>query len=331
MKISSLKSLLTSAYTAKQPVMIWGAPGVGKSSAARQVADELSIEFIDLRLSLLESIDLRGLPVVGKGNKVEWAQPAFLPTKGKGILFLDEIVQASPSMQAAASQLILDRRIGEYTLPEGWVVFGAGNRKSDKSSANVMPRHIANRFVHVNVEVDVGEWVTWALGANVDVRVIAYMKWRPMNLHLFDTQQKGEAFASPRSWEFASKMLGANLPDSLLLESMQGCVGEGCATEFVGFLRVCDKLPSLDAILRSPKEAPLPDDLATTWAVASNLIYAATKENIGKVVTYLSRLVDAGRPEMSVFAQKELGLKQPALCNTRAFIEWSTINAPFIA
>jgi hypothetical protein len=332
MRIPELKKLAAVCFTAMTPLMVWGDPGIGKSSSLKQLADELGIGFIDLRLSLLEQIDLRGLPMPdAKSGSVKWLVPSFLPKSGRGIIMLDEIVQASPSMQAAASQLILDRRIGEYVLPDGWIVIAAGNYKTNRAATNAMPTHIANRFIHAHLVVCVDSWVTWALGADLDPRVIAYIKWRPQHLHRFDPMAKGEAFASPRSWEFVSKILLAGLPPELLKDAIVGCVGEGIGTEFVGFLSVCDRLPSLDAIKASPATAPLPDDLATSWAIASNLIYVATKDNVAKVATYLRRLIDTGRPELSVYAHKELGLKKPELCNTRAYIEWATANAPFIA
>lgn len=330
MKISQMKSVARAAYAARQPIMVWGPPGVGKSSGIHQSADEQSIDFIDLRLGLLESIDLRGLPVT-KGDAVKWVLPSFLPRKGKGIVFLDEFVQASPSIMSAASQLILDRRVGEYVLPDGWVVWAAGNRKSDRASTNSMPTHIANRFVHLYIEVSFEEWVAWALTHDIDIRVIAYLKWRPAMLHQFDPQQKGEAFQTPRSWEFASNMLKQGLDDSVLLDVMNGTVGIGASAEFVGFLKVFDKMPSFDAIVLDPKNAPIPGDAATLYAIATALVNRVTKDSIGKVATYLNRVKDAGRPDFVVFAQKEVALKHPEVTQTRAYIEWVSSTSNLVA
>jgi hypothetical protein len=321
MKLSKIKSTLTKVYGgSKQPVMLWGPPGVAKSSITKEAATELGIECIDLRLSLLEPIDLRGFPVVDKG-KVVWALPSFLPTKGKGILFLDEIVQANPSMQAAASQLILDRRIGDYVLPDGWMVVAAGNRKSDRASTSAMPSHIANRFVHLNVEVSVEEWIAWATKAGIDMRVIAYIKWRGVQmLHHFDPQQKGEAFCSPRSWEFVSKMLQAGIDD---IESLQGCVGEKAGTEFSGFLRIFEKLPSIDNLLLNPMQAELPGDPAVLFALTTTLVHRVDKDNLSNISKFFGRLTDAQRPEFAVIALKEVAAKKPQLTNTRAYTEWA--------
>lgn len=338
MRISEMKQLVKVAYRAdKQPMMFWGEPGVGKSQGIAQAADELRVElkdksfgFIDMRLSHLELTDLHGFPYIVNGT-LKFARPTMLPTKGAGILFLDEFVQASQSMMAGASQLILDRRIGEYELPDGWMVAAAGNRKSHHASVNAMPTHIANRFVHGNIEVSVDEWVAWALKAGVDVRIIAFIKWRPVLLHQFDPQAKGEAFASPRSWAFASNLLGAGIPDALLLETMRGTVGEAAAAELIGFLRVYDKMPSIDAILLNPAQAPLVSDPATLYAVTSALVHRAEKDNLARIVTYFNRIKDSGRPDFAVKALKETALTKPTLTNTRAYIEWASEMAPLTA
>lgn len=339
MKLSAFIAIVVAAYQggSKQPIMAWGPPGVGKSAGAaaaaellKQLLKDKGFGFIDLRLALMEPIDLRGLPNF-KDGKVVWSLPAFLPTSGRGVLFLDELVQASPSMQAAASQLILDRRIGDYVLPEGWMVIAAGNRKSDRASTMAMPTHIANRFVHVTIDVSIDEWVAWALTHNIDMRIIAFLKWRPNLLHHFDPQSKGEAFASPRSWEFASRMLAANLPAGSLLEVMKGCVGEGAAAEVTGFLSVYEKMPSIDTILLNPANAPLPGEPAVLYAVSTALVHRADKDNLGKISKYFDRIKDAQRPEFAVMALKEISLKKPELAKTRPYVEWASAMSTFTA
>jgi hypothetical protein len=342
MKVNEAKQAIVSSYHAKQPLMIWGPPGVGKSSGVKQAAAELGVDLIDLRLPLLEPIDLRGLPsiqteveqhVVGKTKTkrevqvARWSRPSFLPSSGEGILFLDELPQAVPGTQAAASQLILDRRVGEYVLPDGWHVIAAGNRLSDKAATHAMPSHVANRFVHLNVEVDVDAWVQWALGAEVDIRVIAFIKFRRALLHSFDPQAKAMAFPTPRSYEFVSNLLKrGNMPASLLLPMLQGAIGDGAAAELFGFLKVFEKLVDCDSIFLNPNSAAIPlDNPAALYAVTSNLVNRAKPDNMGAVVTYFNRISDAGRPEFSVAAMAELDKldSDGKLKRTRAFIEWA--------
>lgn len=331
MKLSQVRrTLIKSFNTNKQPYMLWGPPGVGKSETGRAVAEAVGGEFIDARLSIMDPSEMRFMMRIDKGA-MKFDRPFFIPAKGKGIVMLDELVQCTPSMQAAASQLILDRRVGEHVLGDGWMVVGAGNKKSHKAATNAMPTHIRNRFVHLNVDVDVNEWIAWALSNNVDMRIIAYIKWRPMKLHEFDPQSNSEAFASPRSMFFASGLLDAEIEGGDLLEVMKGCVGETTGTELTGFLAVFDKMPSIDGILLNPMQSELPGDLAVLHAVTTALTFRADKDNIGRIVKYFDRLKDAQRPEFSGFALKEIALKKPELTKTRAYCEWASAMAPLMA
>ena len=161
------------------PVMLWGAPGVGKSQIVHQVGVDLGIPIIDVRLSQMEPSDLRGIPF-RQGDKVEWAVPSLLPDEDAhgdtGILFLDEINAAAPSVSAAAYQLILDRRLGSYQVPEGWAIFAAGNRQGDRGVTYAMPAPLANRFSHYEVDVNVDDWVAWANRCGIDERLIGFLR-----------------------------------------------------------------------------------------------------------------------------------------------------------
>jgi hypothetical protein len=233
----------------RHAVMIWGPPGVGKSSIVSRVASVTDMAVIDVRLSQLAPTDLRGLPVPADGVS-RWFPPEFLPTGGNGILFLDELNMAAPTMQGVAQQLILDRRVGSYTLPDGWFVWAAGNRKEDRASVFEMPAPLANRFVHVEVEPDLESFRKWAMTPSasgvvpIDERITSFLAFRPQLLHSIDA--KRPAWPSPRSWEMASSLLGAGLP-------IAPAVGEGAASEFDGFCSVYALLPALDAILDAKK------------------------------------------------------------------------------
>lgn len=144
------------------PVMLWGPPGVGKSQIIAGIAERHGAPLIDLRLSQMEPTDLRGIPF-RKGDNVEWSVPAMLPDAERhgpaGILFLDEINAAPPTVSAAAYQLILDRRLGEYAIPEGWAIFAAGNRQGDRGVTYAMPAPLANRFTHYDMEANLDDWI----------------------------------------------------------------------------------------------------------------------------------------------------------------------------
>lgn len=220
-------------------LMIWGPPGVGKSSIVAAVAEREAIGLQDLRLSQLAPTDLRGLPVPENGVS-RWYPPEFLPRSGKGILFLDEINMAPPAMQSVAQQLILDRRVGGYTVPDGWLIWAAGNRKSDRASVYDMPSALGNRFIHLQVEPDIESFRRWAINARIAESILAFLAFRPELLHRIDPQHNN--WPSPRSWTMANALLGAKL-------DIAPAIGEAAAGEYRAFCTVYKDLPDLDAIV----------------------------------------------------------------------------------
>lgn len=290
------------------PVMLWGPPGVGKSQMVAQVAARHQVPVIDIRLSQMEPSDLRGIPFRSEGQ-VEWAVPAMLPDAQRhgpaGILFLDEITSAPPSVSAAAYQLILDRRLGEYRVPEGWAIFAAGNRQGDRGVTYAMPAPLANRFAHFEVETHLDDWVLWAYRNGIDERIIAFLRFRPELLFDFDPAHNPIAFPSPRSWEFAHRALKKfGEAHQLLVETLQACVGPAAGIEAAAFVRNLDKLPDLDAILRR-EMVPVPREIDLQYAVASALVARALRAKVEKkgAEVYGPILEFAGR-----FSQREMGV-----------------------
>ncbi|MDO9065129.1 MAG: AAA family ATPase, partial [Sulfuricella sp.] len=232
MRPAQLSTILDREFLSAQdghhtPVMLWGPPGVGKSQIIAQVAARHGVPMIDLRLSQMEPSDLRGIPFRIE-DRVEWAIPSMLPDAKRhgpqGILFLDEITSAPPSVSAAAYQLILDRRLGAYQIPESWAIFAAGNRQGDRGVTYTMPAPLANRFSHFEVEANLDDWVAWAYANNIDERLIGFLRFRPELLFDFDPAHNPVAFPSPRSWEFAHRALQkfGDHPE-LLLPTLQAC------------------------------------------------------------------------------------------------------------
>lgn len=237
----------------KVPVFLWGPPGIGKSSVVAQIAKDNGIGYIDLRLSLLDPTDLRGIPFFDtKNDSAVWAPPSFLPD-GKeieeGILFLDELNTAAPMVQASAYQLILDRKIGEYKLPDGWAIVAAGNRESDRGVVFRMASPLANRFVHLEMESDVSNWCDWAKKSNIETSIIAFINYRPDSLFAFSAQSDSKSFATPRTWEYVNEILLSNPDEDLLISLVSGAIGEELAASFLGFRAVANNLPSIDDIL----------------------------------------------------------------------------------
>jgi hypothetical protein len=220
--------------------MIWGPPGIGKSSIVAQIAERGGMGFIDVRLSQLAPTDLRGLPVPDNGIS-RWYPPEFLPQTGQGILFLDELNMAPPAMQGVSQQLILDRRVGSYTVPEGWFIWAAGNRKEDRASVFDMPAPLANRFVHLEVTPDFDSFKAYALTAQVAEQVIAFLSFRPTLLHKLNPQHP--AWPSPRSWVMGSQLYQSGL-------DLAPVVGLDAAAEFYAYTDLYNTLPDFAAILQ---------------------------------------------------------------------------------
>jgi hypothetical protein len=290
------------------PVMLWGPPGVGKSQMVAQVAERHGMPMIDLRLSQMEPSDLRGIPF-RVDDRVEWAVPSMLPDAerhgNQGILFLDEITSVPPSVSAAAYQLILDRRLGAYEVPDGWAIFAAGNRQGDRGVTYTMPAPLANRFSHYDVDENLDDWVAWAYANDIDERLIGFLRFRPELLFEFDPAHNPVAFPSPRSWEFAHRALQKfDDVQDLLTAALQACVGPAAGIELSAFVENIDKLPDIDAIMRGEKvRVPKETDLqyAVAAALVGRAIGARKQSNAAELYGHILDFA-------SSFPQREMGV-----------------------
>ena len=246
----------------KTSIMMWGAPGIGKSSIVNKVAKENEMEVIDVRLSQLAPTDIRGLPYVKEGV-AHFAPPSFLPQSGRGILFLDEVNLAPPAIQNVAMQLVLDRRVGDYVLPDDWFIIAAGNRVEDRAAVSQMPAPLTNRFLHFTVEADLNSWKEYALTNNVKEEIISFLNFRPNLLHSFN--KNAISWPSPRSWDFASDLLKVGMP-------VDAAVGEGAAAEFNSFVKLYTKLPDVDKILNGDRSVKVPKEPSLTFALTGALV-----------------------------------------------------------
>lgn len=292
MKARELKSTLNALIDARLPTFIWGAPGIGKSSIVKQVADERGFEFIDLRLSLLDPTDLKGIPFFDKDEgEAVWAKPNFLPKEGdlEGILFLDEINSAPPSVQASAYQLVLDRKVGDYELPKGWRIVAAGNRESDRGVVYRMPPPLANRFVHLEMEVSFEDWKLWAYESGIGKEVIGFLEYKSEYLLNFDPTKNERSFPTPRSWEYVDRIIHSKIESSQLHESIEGTIGKDTATQFVTFMKVKDRLPDIDDILEG-KSVELDEDsrviFMTISSIISHLLKKDDEQSISNVLKF---------------------------------------------
>ncbi len=289
MNPQSAKRSLAHLCKKKVPVFLWGPPGIGKSSIVAQIAAEQGIACIDLRLSLLDPTDLRGIPFFNPTeNTALWAPASFLPdgSQENGILFLDELNTAAPMVQASAYQLILDRKIGEYTLPDGWSIVAAGNRESDRGVVFRMAAPLANRFVHLEMEANVEDWRNWAISAEIDPSIVAFISHRPDALFAFDTKNDNRSFATPRTWSYVNEIISSSPEEDLIMPMVSGAIGEELAASYLGFRSVAGDIPNIDSILDGSC-VDVPEDASALHILCASLAMRITNSTGSKKLNNL--------------------------------------------
>ena len=261
----------------KRPVFMWGAPGIGKSDIVKQIGDEQGRDVIDVRLSLWEPTDIKGIPYYNSDQgTMTWAPPAELPTdpESTAILFLDELNSAAPATQAAAYQLVLNRRVGTYRLPDGVSIVAAGNRETDKGVTYRMPAPLANRFLHLELKTDFDDWLMWATKNRIHEQVVGYCSFAKQDLYDFDPKSSSRAFATPRSWSFVSDLLiDDDLEDDTLTDLVSGAIGEGLAVKFMAHRRVAKQMPKPEDILSGKVQTINIKEISAMYSLTTSLCY----------------------------------------------------------
>ena len=324
LKPSELAATLAVLVEARQPTMIWGPPGCAKSMVAQQVAANAARNYVDVRALLLDRVDLMGIPWRDDHGRTRWAPPSFLPPTddtGLWLINLEELPSAVPMVQAALYQLALDRKCGEYELPEGASLIACGNRESDRGVVHRMPTPLASRFVHLEIRADVADWCAWGAANGICPEALFFIQMRPDLLHDFDPQSKEKAFPCPRTWEFVSNILKRRkgLSPTALRALIRGTVGQAAAVEFCGFLEIWRELPHPTTIIADPEGAPVPDNPSTLIALCGSLYRLADDINLSAIVTYARRL----RREVGEFLVGSCVKRDPSLQHTPAFIQWA--------
>ena len=317
----NVKTLLRSILSANEAgthlvPFLHGGVGTAKSAVVEQVAREEGIQFLDLRLSNHETVDVTGVPSVVKGRTV-FNPPGWLPSEGRGILFLDELPQAPVPMQNIAGQIIYDRRWGDYHLPAGWVVVIAGNRLEDRAGTTRTPQQINNRVIHINMDVDFLDWKPWALDNDVSPLLVAFLEARQELLHKPSPDKP--AFPTLRTWTMADKVLKLDLPEHVRNETLMGTVGEGPAGELISFLRTAANMPSWKVILLDPKRGALPNGPAVTYALMENLARRVEFKTMPALTEYLERM---NNNEMANLCLSRAVKLTPALTQHPAYTAW---------
>ena len=281
------KAAIRKCLKKQRPVFMWGPPGIGKSDIVKQLGNEQDREVIDVRLSLWEPTDIKGIPYYNSNsNTMTWAPPAELPTdpESTAILFLDELNSAAPATQAAAFQLVLNRRVGTYILPKGVAIVAAGNREGDKGVTYRMPAPLANRFLHLELRTDYDDWLQWAVNNRVHEQVVGYLGFAKQDLYDFDPKSISKAFATPRSWQFVSELLEEDdVSDNTLTDLVSGAVGEGLAVKFMAHRRVAKQMPNPEDILSGKVKKCDIKEISAMYSLSISLCYELQEADRKKV------------------------------------------------
>ncbi len=319
--IKETKKQLERLLELNMPLFIHGAPGIGKSYIVHELANSHGWEMSDIRLSQLDSVDLRGVPSI-EDKKTVWMPPIFFPDSGSGILFLDELNAAPPNVQAAIYQLILDRKIGEYELPSQWRIVCAGNRMSDKGIVFRLPSPLANRMVHIVATANFSDFKEWAIKNSIHPFIIGFLGFRPdlLSQEAPSSTETNPAFATPRSWHMLSRIL-KGCDDSLSGTSplIYGCVGYAAGAEFIAYTKVYESLPNIDAILDG-EQIDTPKEPSVLYALISALLERFDGgETHSMALLYFSKSLPL---EFCVMLIKDCTTKHESITTVDGFDEW---------
>jgi hypothetical protein len=324
---SQTKNIVNRAFLAKRPIFMWGAPGIGKSELIEGIVKDMPGNnlMIDMRLALMEPTDLRGYPFRNaETNQMEWAPPADLPSMEQAelydmiVLFLDELNSAPPSVQAAAYQLVLNGRIGQYVMPSNVRIVAAGNRDTDRGVTYRMPSPLANRFRHINMDINFEDWSVWAVNNKIHQDVVGYLTYSKADLFDFDPKTSSQSFATPRSWSFVSEILNTEgfdtAPDFEQKAEIAGAVGEGMAIKFCEHRKVASKLPNPEDVLTGKIKKLDVKEKSAQYSFAIGLCYELAALNTAddevafdKGVDYFfDFIMDNFEPELVIFSAKSV-------------------------
>ena len=275
------KGAIRHALKKQRPIFLWGPPGIGKSDIVRQITDSLgNSHLIDIRLSLWEPTDIKGIPYFDSNiNKMVWGAPEELPTEEFAsqfdyvVLFLDEMNSAAPSVQAAAYQLILNRKVGKYRLPDNVLIVAAGNREADKGVTYRMPAPLANRFIHLELAVSFDDWFQWAADNKIHQDVLGYITFSKKDLYDFDPRSSSRSFATPRSWAFVSELLDDGVDENTTTDLVAGAVGEGLAVKFMAHRKVASSMPNPTDILAGKVKEMHQKEISAMYSLTVSLCY----------------------------------------------------------
>jgi hypothetical protein len=325
-----LESLLTFMFEQNLPVLIKGAPGIGKSDIVAQSADKLGWELIISHPVVADPTDYKGLPfaVDGHAKFLPFGDLEKLLSATKPVIyFLDDLGQATPAVQSAVMQLLLARQINGHKISPEVRFVAATNRRADKANVSGILEPVKSRFASiVELEVNTKDWVEWGWKNNMPFELISFIEFKPEMLSNFVATRDIENSPCPRTVAFVGKMVNAGLPQTLQFEAIKGAAGEAFAHEYLAFVRCYMNLPTVSEIIKDPNGARLPNDVSARFAICGALTDALEQTNISPIIIYLKRLGN----ELTVAALKNASLRKPAVTSTKEFIQWAMANSDLI-
>jgi hypothetical protein len=319
---------------AKLVPVLHGSPGIGKSSIAKQIAEEFNLKLIDVRLAQCDPTDLCGFPSI-KGNKAGYIPMDTFPIEGDSIpdgysgwlILFDEITSAAPAIQAASYKILLDKMVGNHHLHKNVAMMAAGNLETDNAIVSPMSTALQSRLVHLELVVDAKEWTTWAEENGIDHRITSYINFKPGNVYTFKPDHTDKTYACPRTLEFASRILNVvDLNDPITLPMLAGTVSEGIARELVSFCKLESELPKIDQIERNPEGIKVPVEPSILYALTGSISHHATKTNIGSLMKFVSRLPI----EFQVVCIKATLRRNKDLMSDPAIQLWTSSSAAYL-
>lgn len=278
---SAARAAIAHTFKCGRPIFLWGAPGIGKSELVADIARENGAKLIDIRLSLWDPTDIKGLPYYNSDNQqMCWAPPVELPSKAEAeeypqvVLLLDEMNSAAPAVQAAAYQLILNRKVGTYDLPDNVVIVAAGNRESDRGVTYKMPAPLSNRFVHIEMKHDFDDWFKWAINNKMHNEVIGYLSCNKKDLFEFDSKSATRSFPTPRTWAFVSQLLDDDIAEKTMTDLIAGTIGEGLALKFMAHRKYSRNMPTPTEVLEGKvKKFKEPPEISAMYSLLIALCF----------------------------------------------------------
>jgi hypothetical protein len=327
MKPSQLALFLAKAIAAREPALIVGGPGIGKTSIVEQAAAAAKAAVVISHPAVADPTDAKGMPWMEKGAKHAEFKPfgelaLVLESKEPTVWFMDDLGQAPPAVQAAYMPWLLARRCGEHCLPDHVTIFAATNRRTDRAGVSGILEPVKSRFATiVTLEPDLDEWSNWAVTqSNIPPELVAFLRFRRELLYNFVPSADLTNCPLPRTWAAAGRLVSLRLPADIEAAALAGAVGEGAATEFMGFLQMFRQLPNIDLILADPASQNIPTQTSVLYAVSTALASRANDKTFPKIATYAQRLVDKGHGEFAALLLRDSTRRAPSIMTTPAFV-----------